>query len=130
MNAEPSAELINAGLSGVIGYSLLQSLAVAASVSPPEILDQLACHVAQRYACGAMSFEDADAIMNAAYSVSVTEEFWANHDRSIPPVMYEVYEAFDAGEHYHHGDACDIEPEVKYTRPLIQRFLAARENGA
>lgn len=129
MNAEPPAELIGIGLSGVICYPLLKLFAVATAVTPPEILDQLACHVAQQYMSGTMSFEDADTIMNAAFSVAVTEEFLARHDRTIPPLMYEVYEAFDAGEFHHHGDASDIDPEVKYTKPLIQRFLAERENG-
>ena len=129
MNATPSCKLIEAGLSGVIDYVLLRGEAEAASKTVPELLDELACYVALEYSNGRMSFEDADAIMNSAFGVSVSNQFWAEHDRTIPKAMYEVYEAFDAGEYYHRGDEDNVDPELKYTRPLVERFLAAQSNG-
>lgn len=99
-------------------------------MSPGALLDGLAVFVAVKYAAGTMSFEEADTIMNAAFGVSATEEFWAENERTIPPAMYEVYEAFDAGEYYHHDDSRDVDPELKYTKPLIEKFLAAYGNGA
>jgi len=130
MKAKSLRELLDAGLSGVIEYSLLRSVAAAESESAPEVLDRLACHVARQYASGAMTFADADSIMNAAFSVATGEECWAEHDRTVPEATYEVYQAFDAGEFHHRGDAADVDPELQYTKPLIERFLAARENGA
>lgn len=111
-------------MAGVIDYKLLKAVAVAEATSAPAILDQLACHVAEQYDSGALSFEDADFIMNAAFGVGVSEVFWSEHDYVVPPIMQEVYLAFDAGEYHHHGDGEDIDPELKYTRRLIKQFLS------
>lgn len=129
MNAAPSRKLIEAGLSGVIDYALLRGVADAESKSAPEVLDELACYVALEYSNGEMSFDDADAIMNSAFSVAVSDRFWAEHDRIIPKAMYEVYLAFDAGEYDHRGDDNDVDPEIKYTKQLVERFLAGQTNG-
>ncbi len=129
MNIAPHRELVEAGLSGIIEYSLLARVAQAASKTPPEMLDDFACYVAQTYAAGEMSFEDADAIMNSAYGVAVSNKFWAEHDRTIPKAMFEVYEAFDAGEYYHRGDGKDVDPELKYTQSRIKQFLAKRRRA-
>jgi len=129
MNMVPS-ELVAAAKEGVIRYELLRELARNAEVSPGALLDSLAALVATDYSNGTMTFDEADTIMNAAFGVSVTEEFWAENDRTIPPSMYEVYEAFDAGEYYHHDDPPEVDPELKYTKPLIAKFLAERANGA
>ena len=68
--------------------------------------------------------------MNAAFGVGVGEDFWEENDHTVPPIMYEVYQAFDAGEYYHHGDEKNVDPEVQYTKRLIKEFLSAHENGA
>ncbi|MFZ5637768.1 MAG: hypothetical protein ACOY82_14400 [Pseudomonadota bacterium] len=91
---------------------------------------ELAIYVATRYASGQMDFDEADKIMNVAWSICVSKEFWEEYDRIVPEVTYEVYEAFDAGEYYHSGDGPDVDPEVKYTKPMIAAFLASRNNDA
>jgi hypothetical protein len=123
MNAKPPTELLNAALTGFIDYGLLKHFAATSSKSVPDVLDQLARYVAEQYLGHNMSFADADAIMNAAFAVSVSEVFWTKHNCTIPDIMYKIYLAFDAGEYYHSGDERDVNPEAKYTRPLIECFL-------
>jgi hypothetical protein len=127
MNMVPP-ELLAAAKEGVIRYELLRELARNAEVSPGALLDGLAALVAKDYSSETMTFIEADTIMNAAFGVSV--EFWVENDITIPPSMFEVYCAFDAGEYYHHGDPPEVDPELKYTKPLIAKFLAAHANGA
>lgn len=119
----PYAELIQAALAGALQYELLSKLADGIGQSPPELLNAFAVHIAQRYTDGGISFHDADSAMNAAFGVSCSEEFWAEHDRTIPATMFEVYLAFDAGEYSHPGDGPDVDPEAKYTRPMLKKFF-------
>lgn len=123
-------ELLTSAKEGLIPYALLRHLAQNMGVSPGAMLDELGHFVAVEYSDAKMTYEEADTIMNAAFGVSVTEEFWAENDSTIPPTMYEVYEAFDAGEYYHHGDPREIDPELKYTKPLIAKFLSTHSNVA
>ena len=55
--------------------------------------------------------------MNAAYSLTVQEEYLAANDKTLPSPMVEVFEAFDAGDYHHHGVPQHVDPEAKYTRP-------------
>jgi hypothetical protein len=124
------SDLLTAAKTGVIPYDLLRKLARDAEVTPAAVIDGLAVFVATQYSEGAMAFEEADTIMNASFAVSISEEYWAENDRTIPHAMYEVYEAFDAGEYHHHGDASEVDPELKYTKPLVEKFLSMHRNGA
>ena len=130
MNNRVSNELLAAARTGVFQYALLRQLSQRTSLPAPELLDELALFVAEQYAAEAIPFEEADIIMNAAWSACVSEEYWADHDRTIPTATRQVYEAFDAGEYHHPGDGPEVDPELKYTKPLIAAFLASRSNGA
>ena len=121
--------LVEAAQTGVIRYEQLVQIANAGSMSAPEALDSLALHIAKKYGIGEVSFEDADAVMNAAFATATSEEFWAKHEDTIPPFMFEVYRAFDEGEYLHPGDQEGVDLEAKYTRPLIASILA-RKHGA
>lgn len=121
-------ELLAAARTGILPYSVLRRIANEAARLAPQMLDELAYFVAQQYAEGEMAFGVANEIMNAAWSVCVSEEFWADHDRTIPEVTRVVYQAFDEGEYLHPGDAPHVDPELKYTKPLIATFLALRNN--
>ena len=96
----------------------------------PKMVDVFSVFVARAYARGDIPFEDADTIMNAIFDVAVSTRFWAEHDRVVPPHMMEVYQAFDAGEYFHPGDEPDVNPESKYTKPLIADFLARQARDA
>ncbi|WP_077038454.1 hypothetical protein [Pelomonas sp. KK5] len=124
MAIPPFPELFHAASSGVIGYDLLARLAAETSVPAPQMLDSFSIFVASAYASGEMPFDEASVIINAVFGVGLSEPFWAAHDRVVPPSMMEVYQAFDAGEYHHPGDGPEVDPEQKYTQPLIADFLA------
>jgi hypothetical protein len=102
----------------------LKKVATESARTAPDLLDELSYVVASRYSVNEIGFDEADTVMNALWAVCVSEEFWADHDRTIPPVTNAVYLAFDAGEYQRESDPPGTDPEIKYTRPLINAFLA------
>jgi hypothetical protein len=123
-NSSAQIQLLDAARNGHVSYALLKDMAIQAAQSAPDLLDDLSYFVASQYSLGKMDFEEGDVVMNALWAVCVSEEFWADHDRTIPSATNAVYLAFDAGEYYRDSDPPDTDPEVKYTRPLIEAFLA------
>jgi hypothetical protein len=124
MNSSASLRLLEAAQNGCVPYTLVKDVAIRTARSAPELLDELSYFVASQYASNNIDFEEADVLMNALWSVCVSNEFWADHDRTIPPITNAVYLAFDAGEFHRDGDPQGTDSEVKYTRPLIEKFLA------
>lgn len=123
-NSSADPRLFEAAQNGWVPYALLKDAAIQSGRSAPDLLDELSYVVASRYSANELDFEVADVVMNALWVVCVSEEFWVDHDRTIPPVTNAVYLAFDAGEYYRKSDPPGTDPEVKYTRPLIDAFLA------
>jgi hypothetical protein len=123
-NSSASLRLLEAAQNGRVPYTLVKDVAIQAARSAADLLDELSYLVASQYASNEIDFEEADVVMNALWSVCVSIEFWADHDRRIPPVTNAVYLAFDAGEYHRPSDPPGTDPEVKYTRPLIDKFLA------
>lgn len=122
-NSSTISRLLEAAQNGCVSYTLVKDVAVQAARSAPDLLHELSYLVASRYASNEIDFEEADVVMNAVWSICVSNEFWADHDRTIPPVTNAVYLAFDAGEYHRESDPPATDPEVKYTRPLIDEFL-------
>lgn len=79
-------------------------------------LDQFALALAREYDAGDLSFEIGDWIVNDFYG------YLSYEDLPSPKVFWCVFEAFDMGEHSHHGTSED--PENDYTRPLIRELLS------
>ena len=122
-NSSTISRLLEAARNGCVPYTLVKDVAVQAARPAPNLLDELSYFVASQYASNQIDFEEADVVMNAVWSVCVSNEFWADHDRTIPPVTNAVYLAFDAGEYHRDSDPPGTDPEAKYTRPLIDDFL-------
>jgi hypothetical protein len=123
-NSSAEASLFEAAQNGCVPYALLKDAAIQSGRSGPDLLDELSYFVALRYSASEIDFEVANAVMNALWAVCVSEEFWADYDRTIPPATNTVYLAFDAGEYYRETDPPGTDPEFKYTKPLIDSFLA------
>ncbi|QYF94901.1 hypothetical protein KY495_06895 [Massilia sp. PAMC28688] len=124
MNSSADPRLYEAAQNGCVSYALLQEAAIQSGLTAPDLLDELSYVVASRYSANEIDFEEADAVMNALWAVCVSREFWADYDRTIPPVTNAVYLAFDAGEYHRESDSPSTDPEIKYTRPLIDALLA------
>lgn len=76
--------------------------------------------LAYLYHHGRLNYEFCDILINAAYG-----EWIDHHDTSkvyFPPIFWQVYEAFDAGE-YHRKDDKSDDPIAEHTDPMILTFL-------
>lgn len=122
--SSPTFRLFRAAQNGYVPYTLVKEVAAQSTRSAPDVLDEISHLVASRYSAKEIGFEDADAMMNAVWTVCASEEFWADHDRTIPTFTSAVYLAFDAGEYHHKSDPPGTDSEVKYTRPMIDALLA------
>jgi hypothetical protein len=86
-------------------------------------LNSIALSLAERYDLAQMDFATADVVANALHSWCLL-----TRDRVLPDPAYQVFLAFDEGEYHHASDSRDVDPEVKYTRPMIKDVLRGR-NG-
>ncbi|HEV8694545.1 MAG TPA: hypothetical protein VGQ93_10260 [Lysobacter sp.] len=84
--------------------------------------DEFSRRVAHGYAIGRLSYAVADAAMNRLYVFG-----YGNEDGVLPTYSWDVYRAFDDGEYRHYGDAEDVDPEQKYTRPQILELVAREQ---
>ncbi len=89
----------------------------ACSWSRSQLFDEIAKLLALGYNTSELTFEFCDMVVNDL-STPVT-----NTSGPRPLVFWEVYWAFDEGEHYH-GDNRDEDPVEVYTRPMIARIVA------
>lgn len=102
--------------------SEFEALCSAEGVTDLALFDALARQIALGYNGATWSFEQADVAMNRLWALltsRATTDGW-----EIPKYFYAVYEAFDAGEYHHSGDAESVDPEMQYTRPLIAALLS------
>lgn len=101
-----------------LNHDAVERVRNAANLPVSAFLDAFARRVAHEYADGRLSFEVADAAMNAL-NVYVLHQY----NVTLPSYAEDVYSAFDAGEFRHNGDDVDVDPEEKYTRPEIASLV-------
>ena len=61
--------------------------------------------------------------MNGLFNVILLGE----ENKISSDLAWGIYLAFDEGEYRHQGDASDINPEEKYTHPMLFEILAQNE---
>jgi hypothetical protein len=127
MNPSYDQDLLDAAQAGKVSYELLRRVAERTSRSPPDVLDDVSYVIASEYAADRMSFEQADIAMNALWALSLSREFGAEHDHTIPGLTTMIYLAFDAGEYRRRTDPPDTDPQAKYTKPDIIEILAEND---
>ncbi|PCE33506.1 hypothetical protein BZL54_04585 [Burkholderia ubonensis subsp. mesacidophila] len=89
----------------------------------PERFDALALALARGYHDGKLSFAFCDSIVNILVE-KVYSDAVAQRD-TWPPLFWDVFLAFDAGEFFRPGER-HIDPAEKYTRPLIAAIVAEK----
>jgi|SRR6476469_7801716 len=89
---------------------------------PVSLVEELSIKTALKYWEGNLHFEDADCIVNNLYFFWVCNEYFVTKF-SFPDAAWECFLAFDAGEFHHPNDDSSINPEEKYTRPLVKKLL-------
>ena len=104
-------------------FTLDQVRAVAAAndLSLNGLLDRASLLVARRYQSEVLTFADADDIMNRVWALVCCQPV---ADIAVPEITREIFEAFDQGEYRHADDPPDIDPETKYTKPLLAKAMA------
>jgi hypothetical protein len=80
--------------------------------------DQFSRYIAHHYHAGQLDFSVADTAMNALHAYVGN-----TYDVRLPSYAWEVFMAFDDGEHYHAHDPAGTDPEVKYTRAQIASLI-------
>ena len=101
---------------------MIENIRVKAGWSSGEFCDAFSHRVAHEYAAYRLSFSTADAALNRLHTF-----FYLRYDSLLPAYSWEVFEAFDEGEYQHDGDADDVNPEDKYTRPQILNIIASNK---
>ena len=84
--------------------------------SRSQLFDEIAQRLALGYSASELSFDFCDVVVNDLAG-PVT-----NTSGTAPQIFWEVYSAFDEGEHYH-GNNRDEDPVEVYTRPMIARVV-------
>src|SRR5512147_3287742 len=117
---EALLRLVDLAGSASLTCAKLRESAAEMNMALEELLDRVSLAIAKRYDEGALKFEAADDAMNRLWGCLVARP---SHEIVIPDITREIFEAFDEGEYHHSDDAHDVDPEAKYTRPLVRSAL-------
>jgi len=91
--------------------------------SVKQCYDSVAVETARRFVAGDMPFDTADWVANQIYSAMLADGTEQGlEEYQFPPLAFEVFEAFDAGEFRRSGETGD--PAETRTRPLLVELLA------
>lgn len=91
-------------------------LSEEADLTRSAFYDEIALRIALGFQDGTFDFTFCDQIVNEIHSVIMA------HDENRPNLYWEVFLAFDAGEHHRKEDKSD-DPVQDFTRRLIAEFL-------
>jgi hypothetical protein len=107
-----------------VDFDLIDEWAWRCGVPIRSLLDEFAIRLAGEFSVDELSFELCDAVVNDLFGV-------CTHQRlgDFPPLFWEVYEAFDAGEFHRTPDQSD-DPVANHTVPMIEEFLKKRERSS
>ena len=102
----------------------LVTLMVETGSSKAEVCDAIARELVVGFADGRLPYIVCDDLLNVAHSWVTLDLFTEPPVLPGPPELFSrVYGAFDAGEYVHSGDAREVDPVEKYTRPLIEEIV-------
>jgi hypothetical protein len=94
----------------------------AGSLTNHSFFNSISLEIASKYKDGSLDYDISDAMMNDLFGVFVAESAQGSGD--FPSPFFDIYLAFDAGE-YHRKADCSDNPEVDYTKPMIEQILAS-----
>ena len=97
----------------------LVALMAETGSSKERLWEAVAGELALGFSEDTLSYNFCDDLANLMFGWLDDDSNWPG----VPDFFMRVYLAFDAGEYRHRGDAEDVDPEVKYTRPLIAEIV-------
>jgi hypothetical protein len=101
----------------------VQRWSTACGWSRRQLFDEIAKCLALGFNASELSFGFCDMVANDLFG-PVTDT-----TPPKPEIFWDVYSAFDEGEHYH-GNNRDEDPVETYTRPMIARVVEAIEQSS
>jgi hypothetical protein len=104
-----------------LGDSDVARWSAETSLTRDNLYNAIAHHLAFAFIEGELSFEFCDAVINDLNGI-VMRGLTANANAPLPPLFWETYLAFDAGEFYPNNDR-SIDPVERFTRPQLTQIL-------
>ena len=101
----------------ILGHEDIDRLCALSGLNRADLYDSFAGYIAQVFAEGQLSFNDAAAAINF---------MWSESSFGLSGFAKDVFLAFDDGEHLPANDSPETDPVEKYTRPQIADLLARR----
>jgi hypothetical protein len=111
--------IIQEGISGCLDRDAFYDFCTSQNVKFDDLCNTIALAVAKRFNDSAMTYDDADGVLNALSGLMIAH-VTKEADAHLPEPAWTVYLAFDAGE-YDRGDGSD--PVERFTRPLVRKVL-------
>ncbi|WP_416638144.1 hypothetical protein [Pseudomonas sp. OHS18] len=94
------------------------------ALTPADLLNTLSIEVARRFVLNEISYDIGDAIMNGLMTAIIDLSL----ETQMPQPAFDIYRAFDDGEHLHRGDMNQPLPCERYTRSqllgIVREFCA------
>lgn len=115
-------DVIAAATTGRLDADAVYAFCRSRAVTFPDFSNALSLRIARRFDQSSMSYDDADAAMNAIWQTMIHYVTRQEPDAKIWEPTYSIYCAFDAGE-YDHGDGKD--PVEQFTKPAVKAILSA-----
>ncbi len=112
--------IAHAAARGWINAADIEAFCNGENIRPDDLSNHLSVTIAHRFLAGSMSFQEADAAINAIQAQIIEDAFRVREGYEFPRPAFAIYEAFDAGE-YNHGDGQD--PVERFTRPALIEIL-------
>lgn len=104
-----------------VNFDLIDDWAWRCGISIHGLLDEFAVRLARKFDLGEFTFELCDAVANDLYGICLNKRLF-----EFPPLFWEVFGAFDAGEFHRKSDRSD-DPVGEHTIPMIKEILAKVE---
>ena len=104
-----------------------KALATRMNMSLNELLSAVSLFVAEQYESKASHFAEADTTINSLWAILFEQPA---SEIEIPEALQDVFDAFDQGEFHHAEDDKSIDPEEKYTLPMLRAALEKHRNDA
>lgn len=89
---------------------------------PTKLVEKLSVETALKYWNGDINFDDGDCIMNNLYFYWQLNPLHFENE-GFSKISMDCYEAFDAGEYRREEDGPKVNPQKKYTKPIIEEIL-------
>jgi len=84
-----------------------------------EVIEELSLSLARRYLSDQASFAHCDTVISNLSPVILL----GSERGMLSDVAWSIYLAFDEGEHRHTKDVIEIDPQERYTRPMLKKLL-------